>query len=96
MAETLRNYDIDSKQCEFYKRMYKNQNLNFVLMMKEKYITSILIGGKKIILNHKNMLLLELQQILEIFLHKEKKQLVSGINGILPGCKNIMPLLSKL
>ena len=37
MAETLRNYDIDSKQCEFYKRMYKNQNLNFVLMMKEKY-----------------------------------------------------------
>ena len=37
MAETLRTYDIDSKQCEFYKRMYKNQNLNFVLMMKEKY-----------------------------------------------------------
>ena len=37
MAETLRNYDIDSKQCEFYKRMYQNQDLKFVLMMKEKY-----------------------------------------------------------
>ena len=37
MSETLRNYDINSKQCEFYKRMYKNQNLNFVLMMKSKY-----------------------------------------------------------
>jgi len=37
MSETLRNYDINSKQCEFYKRMYQNQNLNFVLMMKSKY-----------------------------------------------------------
>ena len=37
MSETLRTYEIGSKQCEFYKRMYKNQNLNFVLMMKEKY-----------------------------------------------------------
>ena len=37
MAETLRNYDIDSKQCEFYKRMYQNQDLKFVLMMKRKY-----------------------------------------------------------
>ena len=37
MSETLRNYDIDSKQCEFYKRMYQNQDLKFVLMMKRKY-----------------------------------------------------------
>ena len=37
MTETLRNYDINSKQCEFYKRMYQNQDLKFVLMMKRKY-----------------------------------------------------------
>ena len=37
MTETLRNYDIDSKQCEFYKRMYQNQDLKFVLMTKRKY-----------------------------------------------------------
>ena len=33
----LRNYSINSKQYEFYKRMYEHQDLNFVLMMKEKY-----------------------------------------------------------
>ena len=33
----LRNYSINTKQSEFYKRMYKNQTLDFVLKMKEKY-----------------------------------------------------------
>ena len=32
----LRNYSINTKQSEFYKRMYKNQTLDFVLKMKEK------------------------------------------------------------
>jgi len=34
---TLRNYEQDSKQCEFYSLMYKNQDLKFVLHQKGKY-----------------------------------------------------------
>ena len=37
MTTTLRNYDINSEQCKFYKRMYENQDLDFVLKMKQKY-----------------------------------------------------------
>ena len=33
----LRNYSINTKQSEFYNRMYDNQDLDFVLKMKEKY-----------------------------------------------------------
>ena len=33
----LRNYEVGSKQYEFYKRMYEHQDLNFVLKMKQKY-----------------------------------------------------------
>ena len=33
----LRNYEVGSKQYEFYKKMYENQTLNFVLKMKQKY-----------------------------------------------------------
>ena len=33
----LRNYEVGTKQYEFYKRMYENQDLNFVLKMKQKY-----------------------------------------------------------
>ena len=33
----LRIYEIGSKQYEFYKKMYENQTLNFVLKMKQKY-----------------------------------------------------------
>jgi len=34
---TLRNYEQDSKQCELYSLMYKNQDLKFVLHQKGKY-----------------------------------------------------------
>ena len=34
---TLRVYEEDTKQCKFYKEMYKNQTLVFVLKMKHKY-----------------------------------------------------------
>ena len=34
---TLRVYEEDTKQCNFYKEMYKNQTLDFVLSMKQKY-----------------------------------------------------------
>jgi len=33
----LRQYDVKSSQYQFYKRLYKNQDLNFVLTQKEKY-----------------------------------------------------------
>ena len=33
----LRVYEEDTKQCNFYKEMYKNQTLDFVLSMKQKY-----------------------------------------------------------
>ena len=33
----LRTYEEDTKQCEFYKEMYKYQDLDFVLKMKQKY-----------------------------------------------------------
>ena len=34
---TLRTYEEDTKQCNLYKEMYKNQTLDFVLSMKQKY-----------------------------------------------------------
>ena len=34
---TLRTYEEDTKQCNFYKEMYKHQTLDFVLSMKQKY-----------------------------------------------------------
>ena len=34
---SLRKYEKNTKQYEFYKRMYKHQDLNFVLKMKQKY-----------------------------------------------------------
>ena len=34
---TLRNYEQESKQCELYSLMYKNQDLKFVLHQKGKY-----------------------------------------------------------
>ena len=34
---SLRKYEVGSKQYEFYKKMYENQTLNFVLRMKQKY-----------------------------------------------------------
>ena len=34
---TLRVYEEDTKQCNFYKEMYKHQTLDFVLSMKQKY-----------------------------------------------------------
>ena len=34
---SLRNYEVGSKQYEFYKKMYENQTLDFVLKMKQKY-----------------------------------------------------------
>ena len=34
---SLRNYSVGSKQYDFYKTMYENQTLNFVLKMKQKY-----------------------------------------------------------
>ena len=37
MTTTLRTYEEDTKQCEFYKEMYKKQDLDFVLKMKQKY-----------------------------------------------------------
>ena len=33
---TLRVYEEDTKQCNFYKEMYKNQTLDFVLSMQTK------------------------------------------------------------
>ena len=35
---SLRKYEKNTTQYEFYKRMYKHQDLNFVLKMKQKYI----------------------------------------------------------
>ena len=37
MTTTLRTYEENTKQCEFYKEMYKKQDLDFVLKMKQKY-----------------------------------------------------------
>ena len=34
---TLRNYEQESKQCELYSLMYKNQDLKFVFHQKGKY-----------------------------------------------------------
>ena len=35
--KSLRTYEENSKQEEFYKEMYKNQTLQHVIDMKEKY-----------------------------------------------------------
>ena len=37
--KSLRTYDVDTKQCEFYKEMYRFQDLKFVIDMKNKYET---------------------------------------------------------
>ena len=38
MEETnLRNYEINTPQYFFYKEMHKNQTLDYVIMMKDKY-----------------------------------------------------------
>ena len=37
MSNTLRTYEENSKQCELYSAMYKNQDLKFVLHQKGKY-----------------------------------------------------------
>ena len=37
MTTTLRTYEENTKQCEFYKEMYKKQDLDFILKMKQKY-----------------------------------------------------------
>ena len=34
---SLRTYSVNSKQYDFYKRMYEHQDLDFVLKMKQKY-----------------------------------------------------------
>ena len=34
---SLRTYEQDTKQCELYRNMYKNQDLDYVLKMKHKY-----------------------------------------------------------
>ena len=33
----LRTYEQDTRQCELYRNMYKHQDLDYVLKMKQKY-----------------------------------------------------------
>ena len=54
----LRNYEINTPQYFFYKEMHKNQTLDYVLMMKEKYFK----------LNNKEMSIKKALSMMDIFI----------------------------
>ena len=60
---TLRNYNDDTPQYHFYKKMHENQSLDYVLKMKDKY--SILNNKKMSI--HKSLSLLDVYCLSMLF-----------------------------